>query len=208
MGKPKIRIYSDYKSPDAYLVKDLACEIGKESDATFGWLPYTLEIPSFSGDAKVNQDGNVIAEGRNAHQRRRVKYRYIDCHREANQRSRTIRGPKKVFDSSLANIGIILVKRHGVFQNYHNKVFDLFCKRELNIANVPVLGKLLTTCGAPEEAFPAFANTDGQTELLKEQREAEERGVFGVPGFLFDDGELYWGLEHLTRIREILEHKN
>jgi hypothetical protein len=28
--------------------------------------------------------------------------------------------------------------------------------------------------------------------------------VFGVPSFLFPDGELYWGREHLPRIREIL----
>jgi hypothetical protein len=25
-----------------------------------------------------------------------------------------------------------------------------------------------------------------------------------VPSFLFDDGDLYWGREHLPRIRELL----
>lgn len=193
MGKPKIRIYNDYKSPDANLVKDLIYEIGKESDATFDWLPYTLYIPSYLGDAKVDQDGNVIAESRNAHQWRRVKYGYIDCYREANRGSRTMRGPKKVFNSSLANIGMLLAERHGVFHDYHDEVFDLFCKRELDIENGAVLGKPLTTCGAPEEAFPAFPNTDGQTEPLEVQLEAEERGNFGVPSSLFEDGELYLG---------------
>jgi hypothetical protein len=28
--------------------------------------------------------------------------------------------------------------------------------------------------------------------------------VFGVPSFLLDGGDLYWGREHLPRIREIL----
>jgi 2-hydroxychromene-2-carboxylate isomerase len=29
--------------------------------------------------------------------------------------------------------------------------------------------------------------------------------VFGVPSFLFPEGDLYWGREHLPHIREILE---
>jgi 2-hydroxychromene-2-carboxylate isomerase len=28
--------------------------------------------------------------------------------------------------------------------------------------------------------------------------------VFGVPSFLFEEGDLYWGREHLGRIRELL----
>lgn len=110
MGKSTIRVYSDYKSPYAYLVKDLVYEIEQETGATFDWLPYTLDIPSYLGDAKVDEDGNVIAESRNAHQWRRVKYSYMDCRREANRRGLTIRGPKKIFDSSLANI------RHALCQ--------------------------------------------------------------------------------------------
>ncbi len=33
---------------------------------------------------------------------------------------------------------------------------------------------------------------------------AEAAGVFGVPSFLLEDGDLYWGREHIPRIREIL----
>ena len=28
--------------------------------------------------------------------------------------------------------------------------------------------------------------------------------MFGVPSFLLEDGDLYWGREHLPRIRELL----
>ena len=31
--------------------------------------------------------------------------------------------------------------------------------------------------------------------------EAETAGVFGVPSYLMDDGELFWGREHLPLIR-------
>ena len=45
---------------------------------------------------------------------------------------------------------------------------------------------------------------DGPRELTAVQEAAEAKGVFGVPSFLFADGDLYWGREHLPRIREIL----
>ena len=31
--------------------------------------------------------------------------------------------------------------------------------------------------------------------------DAEAAGVFGVPSYLLDDGELFWGREHLSLIR-------
>ena len=208
MGKLTIKVYSDYKSPYAYLVKDLVYALEQETGATFDWQPYTLDIPSYLGDAKVDEVGNVVVENRNAHQWRRVKYSYMDCRREANRRGLTIRGPKKIFDSSLANIGMLFAKRHGVFRNYHDRAFELFWKRELDIEDESTLSNLLSTCGAPGEAFPAFATSEGRAELLDVQSDAEERGVFGVPSFLFEDGDLYWGREHLSRIQEILEHNN
>jgi 2-hydroxychromene-2-carboxylate isomerase len=38
------------------------------------------------------------------------------------------------------------------------------------------------------------------------QADAEAQGVIGVPSFLLDDGDLYWGREHLPRIRELLSN--
>ena len=45
---------------------------------------------------------------------------------------------------------------------------------------------------------------DGRQELKAVQEAAEARGVFGVPSFLFPDGDLYWGREHLSNVRERL----
>ncbi|MEM9355899.1 MAG: DsbA family protein [Pseudomonadota bacterium] len=205
MSKPTIKVYSDYKSPYAYLVKDLVYDLERDTGATFDWLPYTLDIPSYLGDAKVDEHGNVIAESRNAHQWRRVKYSYMDCRREANRRGLTVRGPKKIFDSSLANIGLLFAKQHGVYRAYHDHVFEQFWKRELDIEDIEAMAYVLSKCGAPGDAFAAFAGSDGRDELLDVQRHAEDNGVFGVPSFLFEDGDLYWGREHLPRLREILE---
>ena len=204
MAQRTIRIYSDYKSPYAYLAKDLAYDLERETGARLDWLPYTLDIPAYLGSAKVDAAGNVLEESRNAHQWRRVKYSYMDCRREANRRGLTIRGPKKIFDSSLANIGMLYAKRHGVFRDYHDCVFERFWKRELDIESPAALAAVLRECGADTADFAAFLAGDGRRQLQDIQREAEAAGVFGVPSFLLEDGDLYWGREHLPRIRELL----
>ena len=152
----------------------------------------------------MDADGTVLEQTRNAHQWRRVKYSYMDCRREANRRGLTIRGPRKIFNSSLANIGMLYAQSQSVFHAYHDRVFQRFWKRELDIENPAALAAVLSECGADGESFAAFAGQEGQRRMVKVRREAEEKGVFGVPSFLFEDGDLYWGREHLPRIRELL----
>jgi hypothetical protein len=41
-----ILVYTDYKSPYAYLAKDLVYELERDFPVTVDWLPYTLDIPS------------------------------------------------------------------------------------------------------------------------------------------------------------------
>ena len=205
MTKPTIKVYTDYKSPYAYLAKDFAYELERDTGARLDWLPYTLDIPAYLGSARVDANGAVLEASRNAHQWRRVKYSYMDCRREANRRGLTLRGTQKIFDSSLANIGMLYAKQHGVFRCYHDRVFERFWKRELDIENPAVLTIVLTECGADTAAFPAFLEGEGRYLLRQIQLEAEAAGVFGVPSFLLEDGGLFWGREHLPRIREILQ---
>jgi 2-hydroxychromene-2-carboxylate isomerase len=202
--KPTIKVYTDYKSPYAYLAKDFVYELERDTGARLEWLPYTLDIPAYLGSAKVDASGAVLEASRNAHQWRRVKYSYMDCRREANRRGVTLRGTQKIFDSSLANIGMLYAQQHGVFRSYHDRVFERFWKRELDVENPAVLAVVLTECGVDTAAFPAFLEGEGRSLLRQIQLDAEAAGVFGVPSFLLEDGDLYWGREHLPRIREIL----
>jgi 2-hydroxychromene-2-carboxylate isomerase len=202
--KRTLKVYSDYKSPYAYLAKDLTYELERQTGVTLEWLPLTLDIPAYLGSARVDGEGNVLEQSRNAHQWRRVKYSYMDCRREANLRGLTIRGPRKIFDSRLANIGLLYATERGVFRAYHDRVFEQFWKRELDIESVEALTDVLVQAGADATDFPAFVAGEGRRRLEAIQREAEAAGVFGVPSYLLDDGDLYWGREHLPRIRELL----
>lgn len=204
-----IKVYSDYKSPYAYLAKDLAYAFERDTGVELDWLPYTLDIPSYLGSAKVDGAGGVLEESRNAHQWRRVKYSYMDCRREANLRGLTIRGTQKIWDSSLANIGMLFAKAQGrdVFRGYHDRVFERFWKRELDIEKPQVLASVLEESGADAAGFPDYLENEGRRLLFEVQRDAEAAGVFGVTSFLLPDGDLYWGREHLPRLRELVAQR-
>src|SRR6202043_908250 len=97
-------------------------------DVHLEWLPYTLDIPSYLGSARLDQRGEVVESSRNAHQWRRVRYSYMDCRRQARKRGLVILGTRKIWDSSLAAIGMLWAKRQGKrhFRAYHDRVFERF----------------------------------------------------------------------------------
>jgi 2-hydroxychromene-2-carboxylate isomerase len=205
MTEPRtVTVYSDYKSPYAYLAKDLAYELERDFRVRLDWLPYVLDIPSFLGSARVDENGRVIEEARNSHQWRRVRYSYMDCRRQANKRGLVIRGPQKIWDSTLAACGMLYAKRQGdiVLRRYHDITFERFWKRELDIEDPAVVGSILREAGAETAGFPAYL-AEGRKEVERVGRAAEAQGVFGVPTFVLD-GELFWGREHLSDIRTLL----
>jgi 2-hydroxychromene-2-carboxylate isomerase len=206
MPEPRtVTVYIDYKSPYAYLAKDPAYELSRDFGVHLDWLPYRLDIPSFLGSARLDASGRVVEENRNAHQWRRVKYSYMDCRRQATKRGLTIRGTQKIWESSLALIGMLYAKRHGdpVLRRYHDITFERFWKRELDIENSAVVTAVLAGAGADTSGFPPYLAGGGRAELDRVCREAEAKGVFGVPSFIVD-GELFWGREHLSDIRDRL----
>ena len=206
MAQPRtVTAYIDYKSPYAYLAKDLAYELERDFAVRVDWLPYVLDISSFLGSARVDDSGRVIEEERNAHQWRRVRYSYMDCRRQARKRALVIRGPQKIWDSALAACGMLYAKRQGdaVLRRYNHIIFERFWKRELDIEDPDVIGAVLAESGANTTGFSAYSAGEGRGELDRICRAAEAIGVFGVPSFVVD-GELFWGREHLPDIRAML----
>ncbi len=206
MAIKKITHYFDYKSPYAYLAQADTFQLQDDYDVEIDWLPYTLDIPSYLGSAKVDATGKVLEESRNAHQWRRVKYSYMDCRREANRRGVVIRGPQKIFDSSIAHIGLLYTKKHGDFRRYHNTVYERFWRRELDIENPQVVQTVLQEAGIESAGFLGYLKSEGQQEHDRLRNAAEEMGVFGVPSYVLN-GELFWGNERLVRVQEKLEQE-
>jgi 2-hydroxychromene-2-carboxylate isomerase len=203
--KRLVTVYIDYKSPYAYLAKDPVYEIARDFAVRIDWLPYVLDIPSFLGSARLDDAGRVIEESRNAHQWRRVRYSYMDCRRQARKRGLVIRGPQKIWNSTLAACGLIFAKAQDetVLRRYHDIVFARFWQRELDIEDPAVITAVLGEAGGDSAGLARYLEGEGPREVDRISRAAEAAGIFGVPSFVID-GEQFWGREHLPDIREML----
>jgi 2-hydroxychromene-2-carboxylate isomerase len=192
-----ISFYSDYKSPYAYVAKAAVYQLEQDYDVAVRWLPYTLNIPSYLGSVEL----------RSEHHWRRVKYSYMDARRLANMQGLTLRGPQKIFDSRLAQIGMLYAQEQNVFKAYNDIVFARFWNRELDIEDPDLIRSVLEGAGADTTGFHAYVEGRGGAEHDRIVREAEEAGVFGVPMFILD-GELFWGGDRMPLLKERLDAKN
>ncbi len=198
---PRVVHYFDYKSPYAYLAQTETFELQKQLGVRIDWLPYTLDISKYLGAAELDESGHDLVGSRNAHQWRRVRYAYMDCRREANRRGLTLRGPRKIFDSSTAHIGFLYAKARGDWRPFHDALYERFWKHEVDIEDPRAIAGLLDEFAIASRGFSDYLAGEGRREHDRFVGEAEARGVFGVPSFLVDD-ELFWGTERIERVRE------
>jgi 2-hydroxychromene-2-carboxylate isomerase len=119
-----------------------------------------------------------------------------------------VRGTTKIWDSSLAGIGMDWANAQGrdVLRGYIDRVYLRFWKRELDIEDPAVIEAVLVEAGADVRGFAEHQRGDGRTRHDVAQRQIFEAGVFGVPSYVID-GELFFGREHLPRIRWLLGGK-
>ena len=201
----KLIHYFDYKSPYAYLAQEATFDLAEKSGAALDLWPYSLHIPDFLGSAEVDAEGRVVSQSRNEHQWRRVRYSYMDCRREANRRGLTIRGPRKIFDSTVSHVAFLWAKEQGGggLRTYHDTVYERYWRRELDIEDPEAIEATLAAAGVDVRGFFDYLAQDGPRRLREIREEAEARGVFGVPSYLVG-GELFWGAERLARVAEFL----
>jgi 2-hydroxychromene-2-carboxylate isomerase len=185
--------YTDYKSPYAYLAKDPTYELEDAFGVEVEWRPYTLNIPSFLGSL----------DGRTEAQWRKVRYSYMDMRRFANKRGLVIRGPRKVYDSHPATIGMLYAQDQGVFRAYNDIVFYRFWNHEMEVDDVDAVESILAEVGADASGYRQFLQGEGRERHDTLLREAEKQGVFGVPSFVYED-ELFWGYDRMDLLRERL----
>jgi 2-hydroxychromene-2-carboxylate isomerase len=197
-----LKVYIDYKSPYAFIAKDPTYALEEEFGIEIDWYPLTLNIGSYLGTAKTDNSGKVVENNRSPHQWLGVKYAYMDARRYANLRSLTLRGTQKIWDTSLAAIGMLWAKNagHDVLKHYTDLTFDRFWKRELDLEDPGVILALLSESGADTDGFYEYLNGEGRVYHDQLQDEILDQGLFGVPTYVID-GENYFGREHLPRVR-------
>ncbi|HZD25129.1 MAG TPA: DsbA family protein [Alphaproteobacteria bacterium] len=193
MSTRTVTLYIDYKSPFAYLAKDPAYDLEQDFGVTLDWRPFTLDIPSFLG----------AVETRSEQQWRKVKYAYMDARRYANKRGLIVKGPRKIYDSSPASIGMLYAQDAGVFRAYNDLLFPRFWQHEMEIDDVAAIEAVLRDAGADTAGFRDFLSGEGRRRHDEIQQQAIRDGIFGVPSFLYE-GELFWGHDRIDFLRERL----
>jgi 2-hydroxychromene-2-carboxylate isomerase len=134
----------------------------------------------------------------------KARYSYMDARRWANRRGGfTIRGPRKVYDSSPALIGGLFAQREGFFERYSLEVFRRFFEHRLEIDDPEAIAALIAENGHDRTAYRDFLAGDGATWLERCIDEAHADRVFGVPMFCLA-GELFWGHDRMPLLEERL----
>jgi 2-hydroxychromene-2-carboxylate isomerase len=198
-------VYIDYKSPYAYLAKDPTYALEDQLGIAIDWRPLTLDIPSYLGSARLDARGKVAESKRTPQQWTGVKYAYRDARRYASLRGITVRGTVKIWDSSLAGIGMQWAKAQSsaVLRGYTDRVYARFWKRELDIEDPAVIEGVLREAGGDIGGFRDYAAGEGRVRHEAEQQQIFAAGIFGVPSYVVA-GELFFGREHLPMVRWLL----
>ena len=204
-GAATLAVYIDLKSPYAYIAieptRAMAGALGIEID----WRPFTLDIPSYLGSARLDKRGHVASSQRTTQQWTGVRYAYRDARRYAVLSGKTVRGTEKIWDSSLAGIAMLWAKQAGreTFDRFVDVAYERFWRRDLDIEDLRVLEAVLTETGAETDGFSAFAEGPGRAAHDAINEAAFDAGVFGVPTYLAEN-EMWFGREHLPRVAWLL----
>ena len=108
-----MKMYSDYKSPYAYLAFEPGFELEQKFNVRVRWLPFQLRIKGKGQRSEYSEY--------------KVKYSYLDARRWANQRGGlVIKGPLKIYDTTPALIGGLFADRHGRLKDFSRAAFERF----------------------------------------------------------------------------------
>src|SRR5579862_1221884 len=187
--KKEVKMYSDYKSPFAYLAFDPAFALEQRFRIRLRWIPFQLRI---KGKGERSQYSEYKA-----------RYSYLDARRWAKARGLVIRGPLKVYDTTPALIGGLFAQQQGRLLDYSRRVYELFFKRELEADDPDAVANVIADLSMSADDYRNFLSGDGAIAYQRAQDEAAKDHVFGVPLFIFE-GEPFWGHDRIAVLEDRL----
>ena len=189
MERKELKMYSDYKSPFAYLAFDPGFAIQERFAVRVRWIPFQL---------RIKDRGQ-----RSAYSDYKAKYSYLDARRWAKPRGILIRAPQKVYDTTPALIGGLFAESKGLLLEYSRKAYELFFRREFEADNSEAVAVLLASFGLSATEYRDYLGAAGARAYAIAQEEAAVDNVFGVPLFFFER-EPFWGHDPLPMLEQRL----
>ena len=189
MATTEVKMYSDYKSPFAYLAFEPGLELENRYDVRVRWIPFQL---------RVKDKGQ-----RSLYSEYKTRYSYLDARRWAASRGLVIRSQLKVYDTRIALIGGLFVQKRHCLLPFNLKVYELFWKRELVPDDPDQVAAVVAEMGLSADEYRAYLAGEGAADYERAQEEAAADHIFGVPIFVFED-EPFWGYDRLPVLEERL----
>jgi len=187
--KAEVKMYSDFKSPYAFLAFDPGMALGQRFDVRVRWIPFQLRVKG-KGE-------------RSAYSEYKVKYSYMDARRWAKPRGLWIRGPLKVYNTTPAAIGGLFADTQGRLLDFGRLAFKKFFLREFEADEPEAVARLIVELGLSDRHYLEYLAGEGRAAYERCQEEAAADHVFGVPFFMFAD-EPFWGYDRLGLLEQRL----
>ena len=189
MATKEVKMYSDFKSPFAYLAFEPGLALEKRYQVKVSWKPFQLRI-------KDKGQRSIYSEYK-------TRYSYLDARRWAKPRGLVIRSQLKVYDTRIALIGGLFAQKHGQLLPFNLKVYELFWKRELVPDDADQVAALVANFGLSADEYRGYLASEGAVEYDRLQEEAAADHIFGVPIFVFEN-EPFWGYDRIPMLEERL----
>jgi 2-hydroxychromene-2-carboxylate isomerase len=189
MATKEVKMYSDFKSPFAYLAFEPGLALENRYQVKVSWKPFQLRI-------KDKGQRSIYSEYK-------TRYSYLDARRWAKPRGLVIRSQLKVYDTRIALIGGLFAQKHGQLLPFNLKVYELFWKRELVPDDADQVATLVAKFGLSADEYRGYLASEGAVEYDRLQEEAAADHIFGVPIFVFEN-EPFWGYDRIPMLEERL----
>lgn len=189
MPLKEVKMYSDYKSPFAYLAFEPGLALENRYDVSVRWIPFQLRIKD-KGE-------------RSQYSEYKTRYSYLDARRWAKSRGLIVRSQPRVYDTRSALIGGLFAQKHGRLMPFNLRVYELFWKRELQPDDADQVAAVVSSVGLSPEEYRSYLASEGADDYERAQSEAAADHIFGVPIFLFE-GEPFWGHDRLPLLEQRL----
>ncbi|MDE0512008.1 MAG: 2-hydroxychromene-2-carboxylate isomerase [Gammaproteobacteria bacterium] len=190
----ELEFYFDFVSPFAYLAHDRVCALARRYGRKLTYLP--IDLPA----AKIAA-GNTGPSNREIPAK--LRYLMTDIDRWAKRVNLPVSFPASLASYRM-NAGTFYALDRGLGEKYVREAFNLGWGLGGDIGSDETLTRLAETMGWPPAEFIEYTGASkALPEYVASNRQAVEKGVFGVPTIIVDD-QMWWGNDRLDFVGEYL----
>jgi 2-hydroxychromene-2-carboxylate isomerase len=185
-------VYFDFSSPFSYLASTQIPALVERTGARVSWHPIVLG-GLFKTIGQVEAPILTFSEAKQ-------KYYLADLKRWATHWGVPFAWPTAFPTRSLDALRVYLALPEGRRDAFRDAVFRAYWAEDKDITKHDVLA----SCGADADAFAKMTSDEVKSGLRASTERAARAGVFGVPTFVVDGRDLYWGQDRLDLVEEAL----